>query len=130
MFERIGLRLLQSVNPELAHNIALRYLRMKIDFSKNSYEYPKLKTVLAGIRLQNPLGLAAGFDKNAIALKSLSNLGFGFIEVGAVTPLPQRGNPKPRLFRIKNEKAIINRFGFNNDGMIKINERLRKFRKK
>jgi dihydroorotate dehydrogenase len=84
----------------------------------------RLKTSLAGMSLPNPVGLAAGFDKNATAVAPLSNAGFGFIEVGAATPLPQPGNDKPRLFRLTEDRAAINRFGFNNEGMQAICTRL------
>jgi dihydroorotate dehydrogenase len=80
-----------------------------------------------GLRFLNPVGLAAGFDKNANYLRELSILGFGFVEIGTVTPLPQDGNPKPRLFRLPKDKAIINRMGFNNDGVVIVAERLYKF---
>jgi dihydroorotate dehydrogenase len=85
---------------------------------------PRLRTTLAGLELPNPLGLAAGFDKNATAIRPLSAAGFGFLEVGAATPLPQPGNPKPRLFRLTRDHAAINRFGFNNDGAEDICARL------
>ncbi|HBM69145.1 MAG TPA: dihydroorotate dehydrogenase (quinone), partial [Rhodobacteraceae bacterium] len=81
---------------------------------------------LAGLALPNPIGLAAGFDKNAQALNSLAACGFGFLEVGAATPVAQPGNPKPRLFRLPSDCAVINRFGFNNDGMAQIALRLQK----
>jgi dihydroorotate dehydrogenase len=80
------------------------------------------------LSFSNPVGLAAGFDKNANYLHELSTLGFGFVEVGTVTPLPQAGNPKPRLFRLPKDKAIINRMGFNNDGVVAVVERLKKFK--
>ncbi len=83
-----------------------------------------------GLEFSNPVGLAAGFDKNAKYLEELEALGFGFVEIGTVTPLPQDGNPKPRLFRLPKDKALINRMGFNNDGIEKIGERLKSFRKK
>ena len=79
---------------------------------------------LAGLALPNPLGLAAGFDKNAVAVGPLLRAGFGFVEVGAATPLPQPGNPRPRLFRLTEDRAAINRFGFNNDGVEAIAARL------
>ncbi len=85
---------------------------------------PRLATTLAGLPLLNPVGLAAGYDKNATALAPLSRAGFGFLEVGAATPLPQDGNPKPRLFRLTEDRAAINRFGFNNQGMATIGARL------
>ena len=84
----------------------------------------RLKTDLAGLSLPNPVGLAAGYDKNAVALGPLSRAGFGFLEVGAATPLPQPGNPKPRLFRLTEDRAAINRFGFNNEGAVLIASRL------
>ncbi|MCO6497575.1 MAG: quinone-dependent dihydroorotate dehydrogenase [Chitinophagaceae bacterium] len=82
-----------------------------------------------GIRFKNPVGLAAGFDKNAEYLNALEMLGFGFVEIGTVTPLPQAGNEKPRLFRLREDRALVNRMGFNNDGAEKIVKRLRKYRK-
>jgi dihydroorotate dehydrogenase len=94
----------------------------KIYFVKNS----KLKTTLFGIDFPNPVGLAAGFDKDAKLYKELSNFGFGFIEIGTVTPLPQPGNPQKRLFRLKEDQAIINRMGFNNGGVVAAVNRLKK----
>ncbi|MBW7840371.1 MAG: quinone-dependent dihydroorotate dehydrogenase [Chitinophagaceae bacterium] len=82
-----------------------------------------------GLTFKNPVGLAAGFDKNAEYLKAMEMLGFGFVEIGTVTPLPQPGNKKPRLFRLPKDKALINRMGFNNDGAVKIAKRLSQFRK-
>ncbi len=130
MFEKIGLKILHKLDAERAHNLALTYLKLKTLNTAQDIRYPKLKTQIASMNLPNPVGLAAGFDKNAVALKGISQLGFGFIEVGAVTPKPQPGNPKPRAFRIKSETAIVNHYGFNNDGMIKINGRLKKFARK
>jgi dihydroorotate dehydrogenase len=85
---------------------------------------PRLRTEIAGLHLPNPVGLAAGFDKNAVALSALSRAGFGFLEAGAVTPRPQPGNPRPRLFRLTEDRAVINRFGFNNEGMEAVSARL------
>jgi dihydroorotate dehydrogenase len=84
----------------------------------------------AGLDFKNPLGLAAGFDKNARYLQSLETMGFGFVEIGTVTPLPQKGNPKPRLFRLKKDCALINRMGFNNDGVDQVLKRLKNWREK
>ena len=84
----------------------------------------------AGLSFKNSVGLAAGFDKNALYLQSLETLGFGFIEIGTVTPLAQAGNPKPRLFRLKKDQALINRMGFNNHGVDKVVERLKKWKEK
>lgn len=89
------------------------------------YENPKLETKVFGLTFKNPVGLAAGFDKNAKYIDELATLGFGFIEIGTVTPLPQEGNPKPRLFRLKKDEAIINRMGFNNDGVDAVVKRLK-----
>ncbi|GAC1438331.1 MAG: quinone-dependent dihydroorotate dehydrogenase [Sediminibacterium sp.] len=87
---------------------------------------PGLERELFGLRFKNPVGLGAGFDKNALYLDELEALGFGFVEIGTVTPLPQPGNDKPRLFRLPADKALINRMGFNNDGVKTVAERLRK----
>ncbi len=86
----------------------------------------RLETEVFGLKFPNPVGLAAGFDKNAVLFKELSNFGFGFIEIGTVTPVGQEGNPKKRLFRLKEDNAIINRMGFNNDGVQKAVEKLKK----
>ncbi len=90
--------------------------------------YPASSIQIFGLNFKNPVGLAAGFDKNAKYLRELECLGFGFIEIGTVTPLPQEGNPQPRLFRVPKDKAIINRMGFNNDGVKIIVERLKKWK--
>ncbi|MGX0878021.1 dihydroorotate dehydrogenase [Roseovarius sp. MBR-154] len=115
--ERLGLGLLHRCDPETAHGLALRALRMGLTPTPGPVTSTRLRTDLAGLSLPNPVGLAAGFDKNAEALGPLSGAGFGFIEVGAVTPRPQPGNPRPRLFRLSEDRGVINRFGFNNQGM-------------
>jgi dihydroorotate dehydrogenase len=117
MLERVGLGLLHRFDPEAAHGLALRALRMGLTPSAGPVTSARLRTDLAGLSLPNPVGLAAGFDKNAEALGPLAQSGFGFIEVGAVTPRPQPGNPRPRLFRLSEDRGVINRFGFNNKGM-------------
>ena len=89
-------------------------------------ESPKLTRKLFGLNFENPVGIAAGFDKNATHISEFEKFGFGFIEIGTVTPKPQDGNPKKRLFRLKEDSAIINRMGFNNDGLAKIKNRLKK----
>ena len=124
LIERAGLAALHRLDPEAAHGLAIRALQMGLAPTPGPVTSARLATSLAGIALPNPLGLAAGFDKNATALAPLSNAGFGFIEVGAATPLPQPGNDKPRLFRLTEDRAAINRFGFNNDGMQAITNRL------
>lgn len=122
--ERLGLAVLNRIDPEVAHGLALKALHTPFAPLPGPVTSPQLETEIAGIKLPNPVGLAAGFDKNATALAPLMRAGFGFIEVGAATPRPQPGNPKPRLFRLRRDRAAINRFGFNNDGMEAIAERL------
>ena len=124
MAEQLGLRALHQVDPETAHGLAITALRLGLAPAPGPVTSKRLKTSLAGMSLPNPVGLAAGFDKNATAVAPLSNAGFGFIEVGAATPLPQPGNDKPRLFRLTEDRAAINRFGFNNEGMQAICTRL------
>ncbi|KQI70837.1 diguanylate cyclase [Loktanella sp. 5RATIMAR09] len=124
LLEQIGLPALRRLDPEVAHGLALTALNTGLGPRGGPVTSPRLQTVLAGLELPNPVGLAAGFDKNATALRALSKTGFGFLEVGAATPRPQPGNPKPRLFRLTDDKAAINRFGFNNDGMDAIATRL------
>lgn len=93
-------------------------------------EEENLKTTVCNLQFKNPIGLGAGFDKNAKYLRELDTLGFGFVEIGTVTPQPQTGNPKPRLFRLPKDKALINRMGFNNDGVQKIVQRLKDWKEK
>ncbi|MEI4234498.1 quinone-dependent dihydroorotate dehydrogenase [Roseovarius sp. D22-M7] len=115
--ERAGLGLLRKLDPETAHGLALRALRLGLAPTPGPVTSPRLVTHLAGMTLPNPVGLAAGFDKNAEALTPLSRAGFGFVEAGAITPNAQPGNPRPRLFRLPEDHGVINRFGFNNAGM-------------
>ncbi|MFP4043950.1 MAG: quinone-dependent dihydroorotate dehydrogenase [Rhodosalinus sp.] len=122
--ERAGLALLRRIDPETAHGLALRALQAGAAPLPGLVTSDRLRCELAGLRLANPVGLAAGFDKNAVALHPLSRAGFGFVEVGAVTPRPQPGNPRPRLFRLPQDAAVINRFGFNNEGMETVAARL------
>ncbi|MFW5881579.1 MAG: quinone-dependent dihydroorotate dehydrogenase, partial [Roseicyclus sp.] len=124
MWERFGLSVMGRMEPERAHALAIRALRTGVLPLRGPVTSPRLEVTLAGMRLPNPVGLAAGFDKNAEAIPALARAGFGFLEVGAATPLPQGGNARPRLFRLTEDAAAINRFGFNNDGMEAIAERL------
>ena len=124
MMEQFSLRVLRAFDPEVAHSIAIKALQTGLSPKVRTVTSARLKTTVAGLPLPNPVGLAAGFDKNATALSGLSRSGFGFVEVGTATPLPQLGNPKPRLFRLNKDRAVINRFGFNNDGMAVLAERL------
>jgi dihydroorotate dehydrogenase len=125
LIEGLGLSLLRRIDPEAAHTLAIRALRAGLAPAPGPVTSPRLRTVVAGMDLPNPVGLAAGFDKNATAIAPLSAAGFGFIEVGAATPLPQPGNDKPRLFRLTEDRAAINRFGFNNDGIEAICARIK-----
>lgn len=119
-------------DPERIHHFTFSLIRFShriglggVFRSIYKLENPKLERELFGLKFPNPVGLAAGFDKDAKLYKELSNLGFGFIEIGTVTPKPQDGNEKPRLFRLKNDAAIINRMGFNNGGVAEAVERLK-----
>ena len=122
--ERFGLSALHRLDPETAHGLSLWALRAGLAPRPGPVTSARLRTRLAGLDLPNPVGLAAGYDKNAVALAPLARAGFGFLELGAVTPRPQPGNPRPRLFRLPRDGAVINRFGFNNDGMEAVGERL------
>ncbi|NOD35981.1 MULTISPECIES: quinone-dependent dihydroorotate dehydrogenase [unclassified Ruegeria] len=124
LIEKLGLNALHRMDPEAAHGMSIKALKSGLTPAPGPVTTPRLKTNLAGVDLPNPVGLAAGFDKNGEVLAPLSRAGFGFIEVGAVTPRPQLGNPKPRLFRLTEDKAAINRFGFNNEGMEVMAKRL------
>ena len=122
--EAFGLSVLHRLDPEYAHSLSLLALRAGLAPMPGPVTSGRLNTTLAGLVLPNPIGLAAGYDKNARALGPLSRAGFGFLEVGAATPRAQTGNAKPRLFRLAEDRAAINRFGFNNDGMARIAARL------
>jgi dihydroorotate dehydrogenase len=112
-----GLPLLRLLDPERAHGLALRAIAMGLVPAGAAEDDPRLAVEAIGRRFGNPIGLAAGFDKNAAGGPALLRMGFGFVETGTVTPLPQAGNPRPRLFRLTRDGAVINRFGFNNDGL-------------
>lgn len=123
--ERLGLAALHRLAPERAHDLSIRALAAAlVPLPGVPITSDRLRLRLAGLDLPNPVGLAAGYDKNARAVAPLMRAGFGFIELGAATPRPQPGNPKPRLFRLTQDRAIINRFGFNNEGAAAIASRL------
>lgn len=109
--------MLHWFRPEVAHRFAIWGLNYGLVRHQERTTWPRLETSIAGLALPNPLGLAAGFDKNAEALPGLAKIGFGWLEVGTITPLAQAGNPRPRLFRLPADKALINRLGFNNLGL-------------
>jgi dihydroorotate dehydrogenase len=117
VFASALLPLLRRLDPERGHEVALLALRLGLGGRDMSPDDPALAVEVLGRRFVNPIGLAAGFDKNAVALASLMRLGFGFVETGTVTPRPQAGNPRPRLFRLAEDRAVINRMGFNNAGL-------------
>ena len=126
------------LDAERAHYLSMNALRLLCSFGPIKWTIskafspkdPSLEHRFFGLDFKNPVGLGAGFDKNAAYLRELEALGFGFVEIGTVTPLPQEGNEKPRLFRLPADKALINRMGFNNDGVKVIKERLEKWNKK
>ncbi|MCW3476592.1 quinone-dependent dihydroorotate dehydrogenase [Limobrevibacterium gyesilva] len=109
--------MLRVMDPERAHDLALRALALGLAGQDATPDDPRLAVSVLGQHFRNPIGLAAGFDKNAVALAPLARLGFGFVEAGTVTPRPQAGNPRPRLFRLTEDRAVINRMGFNNAGL-------------
>jgi len=121
-------------NPEFIHHISFKAIKigaivpLKMWTWRLLYKviHPKLVREVFGIKFENPVGLAAGFDKDAKLFDELASFGFGFVEIGTVTPLPQEGNPKPRLFRLKEDNALINRMGFNNEGIEAVVARLRR----
>jgi dihydroorotate dehydrogenase len=122
-FDAFSLPLLRWLDPEDAHRLALHGLRL-LPPTRPRPDDPKLAVRAFGLNFSNPIGMAAGFDKNAEAPDALLRLGFGFVEIGTVTPKPQAGNPRPRLFRLDRDEAVINRLGFNNDGVDAVLRRL------
>ena len=129
VLEQVGLAGLHCLEPERAHGLALRALSAGLAGRRRPVTSPRLAGTLAGIPLPNPVGIAAGFDKNAEAVDAVLAIGIGFCEIGAVTPRPQVGNPRPRLFRLAGDRAAINRFGFNNLGMSAIHANLTRHRR-
>ncbi len=123
LYHYFGAKVLHSIDPEISHSIAVCYLRLLNQLVKKKKSVtPVLKSKMCGMDLPSPIGLAAGFDKNAEVFNASLSLGFGFVEVGTITPEPQIGNPKPRLFRLPDEEALINKMGFNNKGMLYVSK--------
>lgn len=120
----IGARAAGLLDPETAHRATVRLMASPLAPRIAVRADPRLSITVAGLEFAHPLGLAAGFDKNAEVPDAMLRLGFSFVETGAVTPRPQEGNPRPRVFRLKEDEAVINRYGFNNDGLEKIAARL------
>jgi len=132
-YERLVRPLLFSLSAETAHHLAIRNLRAASNWPTTlrqleRFQPPPKTTTVFGLTFPNPVGLAAGFDKNGVAIPAWAALGFGFVEVGTVTAKPQPGNPKPRIFRYPEQQALINRLGFNNDGADVVAARLRALR--
>ena len=111
-FDALTLPLLRKLDAEYAHGLAIRGLRFLPPPRLRKQDSPRLAVRAFGLNFPNPVGMAAGFDKNAEAADALLRLGFGFVEIGSVTPLPQAGNPRPRLFRLERDQGIVNRMGF------------------
>jgi len=111
------LKLLRNLNPESSHHISILSLKYLSRFLETTYKDEILNTSFGNLTFDNPIGIAAGYDKNAEVVDSLFKMGFGFVECGTVTPVAQYGNPKPRIFRLKEDRGIINRLGFNNCGI-------------
>src|SRR5437867_10990433 len=132
-YERFVRPLLFAFDAETAHELALAGLRAAspVDLTLRllrKFQPPLTPKTVFGLTFPNPIGLAAGFDKNGVALPAWAALGFGFIEIGTVTARPQPGNPRPRIFRVPGQASLINRLGFNNDGADTVAARLHKLR--
>ena len=126
MFSKLR-SLIFKIDPEIAHTLAIKSLKLNLVssiFNKDKGD-PMFESTLFGKTIDNPIGIAAGFDKNAEVYNPLFKLGFGFVEVGTITPLEQYGNPKPRVFRLVEDQALINRLGFNNLGSENVSSRIR-----
>ncbi|XP_074646528.1 dihydroorotate dehydrogenase (quinone), mitochondrial-like isoform X2 [Tubulanus polymorphus] len=119
---------LRMFDAETTHSVAIKASKYGLVPRMKSEDHASLKTTVLGLQFDNPVGLAAGFDKQGEAVKGLYKMGFGFVEVGSITPNPQDGNPKPRVFRLKEDQAIINRYGFNSDGHEVVYDRLKSLR--
>ena len=116
LFDGIARSALFTLDPEMAHGLSITALKSGLVPGCRADQDPRLAVTVAGLAFPNPLGMAAGYDKNAEVASELARLGFGFVEVGTLTPKPQSGNPKPRIFRLVKDHAVINRLGFNNQG--------------
>ncbi len=134
MYKTVVRPLLFSFDPEAVHHFSFKSIKLlsklpgfnTLSRKRYHHNHPALQRELFGLTFPNPVGMAAGFDKDAKAFKEFADLGFGFIEIGTLTPKPQAGNPKQRLFRLKQDQAIVNRMGFNNGGVDEAVERLKK----
>ena len=123
MFSKIR-SLIFKLDPEKAHDLAIKALKFNLVSLNKIKNNKSIQTEIFGKTIPNPIGIAAGFDKDAEVYNPLFKLGFGFVEVGTVTPVNQYGNPKPRIFRLEEDMALINRLGFNNSGSEKVRSRI------
>ncbi|XP_034253864.1 dihydroorotate dehydrogenase (quinone), mitochondrial-like isoform X2 [Thrips palmi] len=127
-YDNILIPLLHCLNPETAHNFAVQASKFKLIPHSHFKDPECLTTNVWNIKFANPVGMAAGFDKQGGAVEGLLQVGFGFVEIGSVTPMPQPGNPQPRVFRLPEDSAVINRYGFNSDGHVAVHQRLKNLR--
>ena len=123
--QNIIFKIIKKFPPEISHNLTLKLLQLNLG-QKKFLDNPILYQHIFGYDFSNPIGIAAGFDKNAEVYNQLYKVGFGFVEVGTITPLSQYGNPKPRVFRLVDDEALINRLGFNNHGAQNILDRIKR----
>ena len=133
MYEKLLRPILFLLSPEKIHSLVISFIKIGFKIpgvkwiikKRLSVDHPSLHRSILGLEFKNPIGFAAGFDKNAEVYEDFSSFGFSFIEIGTVTPKPQSGNPKPRSFRLKKDKALINRMGFNNKGVVYATKKLK-----
>ncbi|XP_074103048.1 dihydroorotate dehydrogenase 2 [Cotesia typhae] len=128
-YNEVLMPLVKLVDPEIAHNLAVTAAKWGFISEPKTPDSSALNQKVFGLKFSNPVGMAAGFDKQGEAIKGLTKMGFGFVEIGSVTPNPQPGNPKPRVFRLNEDKAIINRYGFNSEGHEAVYKRLIELRR-
>ncbi|XP_032680071.1 dihydroorotate dehydrogenase (quinone), mitochondrial isoform X1 [Odontomachus brunneus] len=127
-YKNVILPLVQLIDPEISHNLAVTVLKWNLVPKQKVEDSNLLQTSILGLQFKNPVGIAAGFDKQGEAVKGLHKIGFGFVEIGSVTPKPQPGRSKPRVFRLPEDNAVVNRYGFNSDGHQAVWERLKKLK--
>lgn len=127
-YNEVAIPLVHLADPETAHNIAVKALKWGLVPRQKTEDSKSLASSVWGLHFKNPVGMAAGFDKQAEAVEGLHKIGFSFVEIGSVTPKPQDGNPRPRVFRLTEDLAVVNRYGFNSEGHEAVWQRLRKLR--
>ncbi|XP_077259547.1 dihydroorotate dehydrogenase 2 [Temnothorax americanus] len=127
-YSDVAVPLVQLIDPETAHKLAVKALKYGLVPKKGTEDPSLLRTTVLGMEFKNPIGIAAGFDKQGEAVEGLHKIGFSFVEIGSVTPKPQPGNPKPRVFRLPEDNAVVNRYGFNSDGHDAVWERLKRLK--